>query len=360
MLLQRLECTHFRCLRECHFTPAPGLNVIRGDNAQGKTTLLEAILFAATTKSHRTNNDAELAQYGEDDFHLRLEANRLDRDTRVECHWWRGAKRFRINGVPQTRLSDILGRINVVMFSPEDTALVQGGAGVRRRFLDMEISQVDPHYLIALQQYRQALRQRNELLKAHAPDPDLLCVWELPLAEHGQKIAQARAAYVAQLSDLAQQAYGRIAQDEPLRLVYRPDFPVDEDYVQAFAKQQPSDLRRRITQRGPHRDDLDILIHERPARSHASQGQQKSAALALKLAELELVQGRVGAYPVLLLDEVLAELDEHRSRRLFEAVDRGVQCIATTTEQLFRSDRFGKAYTSYRIHRGQLEKEHSG
>lgn len=357
MLLTEVECRHFRCLQACRFLPQPGLNVVRGDNAQGKTTLLEAILFAATTRSHRTSDDRELASYGQDAFHLKVSAQRQDRDVLIECHWYQGIKRFKVNGVPQTRLSDILGRLHVVMFSPEDTRLVQGGAGARRRFLDMEISQVDPSYLQALQHYRQALRQRNELLRAPAPDPALLSLWDRQLAEQGALIVAARASFIEQLSRLAGVAYGQLARDEPLRLAYRPDIPPDHDFEKTFARQQASDIRRKLTQRGPHRDDLEFLIDERPARSHASQGQQKSAALALKLAELELVGERVGERPVLLLDEVLAELDEQRSRRLFEAVDASVQCIATTTEQQFRSGRFGQAFKSFRIHQGELEEE---
>lgn len=359
MLLTSVECRSFRCLREVSFRPEPGLNVVRGDNAQGKTTLLEAILFAATTKSHRTNDDRELAAYGGEEFHVRVAAQRLAREAVVDCHWWRGAKRFKVNGVPQTRLSDILGRIHVVMFSPEDTLLVQGGAGSRRRFLDMEISQVDSDYLSALQHYRQALRQRNELLRAAVPAPDLLSVWDQQLAVHGRQLMEGRASFIQQLSALAGVAYQKLAQKESMRLEYRPDIGLDQDFAAFLERQHPSDIRRKLTQRGPHRDELEFLIADRPARTHASQGQQKSAALALKLAELELVHERSGEAPVLLLDEVLAELDERRSRRLFEAVESGVQCIATTTEQQFRSDRFGQTFKSFRIEEGSLEEERS-
>lgn len=333
--------------------------MIRGDNAQGKTTLLEAIHLAATTKSHRTNSDQELAQYGSDQFHVSLAAERADRDVTIECHWWRGIKRFKVNGLAQTRLSDILGRVNVVSFSPEDIGLVQGAATVRRRFLDMELSQVDPRYLQALQRYRQALRQRNEVLRMPTPDPELLPAWDAQLAEYGAQIITARAEYIGQLSGLSGEAYDRIARDEALSLMYQPDVPAADGLLELLTRQQPSDIKRRLTQRGPHRDDLELLIAERPARIHASQGQQKSAALAIKLAELELVRARVGEYPVLLLDEVLAELDERRSRRLFEAIGKGVQCIATTTEQEHRSGRFGAIYTGFRIVRGHLEEEHA-
>ena len=357
MRLLRLECHAFRCLSEIVFEPSPGLNVIHGGNAQGKTTLLEAILYAATSKSHRTNADTDLPQYGSEQFHVRIQAQRTGREVDIEAHWWQGAKRFKVNGIPQTRLSDILGRINVVFFSPEDVELVKGGASARRRFLDMEISQIHPGYLQALQQYRQVLRQRNELLRDGQPDPDLLAAWDAQLVMHGTAIVQLREEYIAELGQCAAEAYEKIAQAEPLAIAYQPDVASSEDLAAVLAKSQASDIKRRATQRGPHRDDLDIRIAGQPARSHASQGQQKSAALALKLAELELVNHRAGEYPVFMLDEVLAELDAHRVRQLLEAIHPEVQCLLTTTDGQRRSGRFETECAYYRIERGRLEKE---
>ncbi len=357
MRLLSLHCRAFRSLSETEFAPGPRLNIIHGGNAQGKTTVLEAILYAATSKSHRTNLDTELPQYGAGAFHVRIQAQRGGHGVSIEAHWLNGTKRFKVNGIPQTRLSDVLGRVNVVFFSPEDIELVKGGAASRRRFLDMEISQIHPGYLHALQQYRLALRQRNELLRADRPDPDLLAVWDVQLAEHGAAIIRLRGDYVAELSRRATEAYARIAQAEPLTLVYQPDVLPAEDLGAVLAKMQASDIKRRATQRGPHRDDLDILIAERPARSHASQGQQKTAALAVKLAELELVNARAGEYPVLMLDEVLAELDAHRAEHLLDAIPLEVQCILTTTEQQRRPGRFESDCAYFRIEGGRLEEE---
>lgn len=356
MYLTRLQCKHFRCLAELEFLPEPGINVIRGDNAQGKTTVLEAILFVATSKSHRTTAESDLTQYGEEQFHVKAWAQRQDRLLDIESNWWRSTKRFKINGIAQTRLSDILGRLNVVLFSPEDVDLVKGGAAHRRRFLDMEISQIDPAYLNALQQYRQILRQRNELLRATAPDADLIAVWDVQLARQGALIIAGRARFIEELSEKATQAYAAIAEAESLSVVYRPDVRHPEELAAALDKSRESDLRRRITQRGPHRDDLEILVGEHPARHYGSQGQQKTAALALRLAELDLVKAHIGEYPVLLLDEVLAELDDRRAGRLLRSIDSGVQCIMTTTEREQRKAAFA-ACAGFRIERGRLEKE---
>ena len=354
MYLERLTCTKFRCLQKIDYAPGPGINLIRGGNAQGKTSLLEAILFATTSKSHRTNVESELAAHGESGFSIKMKVRRRDREVILEARWHEGRKRFRINGVRQSRVSDILGTVSVVFFSPEDIALVKGSATLRRKFLDMELSQLNPLYLAALQRYRNALRQRNELLRARTVDLDQLDAWDLQLAEHGEVIRRERSEFISELAERAQVAYARISGGETLALEYRSDVPLDEALVDALERNRASDIKRRMTGRGPHRDDLDIQVEAHPARSHASQGQQKTAALALKLAEVELVKRRIGEYPILMLDEVLAELDAQRARHLFDAIDPEVQCIVTTTEMETRPDLFGKSCTNSLIEAGRL------
>ena len=359
MRLTEVECRDFRCIESLRFSPQPGLNIIRGGNAQGKTSLLEAILFAATSKSHRTNVDYDLVRHGQDAFSVRIHARSAEREARLEAHWWRGAKRFKVNGVAQTRISDILGRINVVFFAPEDVGLVKEGAGRRRQFLDMELSQIDGAYLTSLQQYRQTLRQRNELLRGAAPDEALLDVYDTQLSEHGAVLMAAREAFLAQLSDLAEAAHARIAGTEgggdALEINYRPDVRGGENLAAVLEESRAGDLKRRLTQRGPHRDDADILIGGRAARVYASQGQQKTAALALKLAETELVKLRTGSWPVLMLDEVLAELDAQRARRLFTAVSEEVQLIVTTANTERDLETGGRPHAAFLMREGRLE-----
>ncbi len=354
MHLCRVQCRQFRCLDAADFAPGAGVNIIRGGNAQGKTSVLEAILVAATTKSHRTNTDANLAQHGADQFHVYLDAARHDREVALEAHWWQGAKRFKVNGVAQTRLSDILGKVNVVFFCPEDVALVRGGAGVRRRFLDMELSQISAGYLAALQQYRQALRQRNELLRVPKREPALFEVWDAQLVEQGGLLMRERRAFIAELSTLAGEAYARISGAESLALAYTPDADGAEALQYALDRALDTDARRGLTSRGPHRDEVRVLVGGKPARQFASQGQQKTAALAIKLAEVTLVQRHAGEYPVLMLDEVLAELDAARAQRLFEAAGPEVQTIVTTTELEHRPGRFGAEGTEFRIEQGKI------
>lgn len=354
MKLVELSCEGFRGLTGVRFRPAPGINIVRGHNAAGKTSLLEAVLFLATTKSHRTTQEADLVRLGSQEFHLSCRVERKDREVSIEANWWQGVKRFRVNGISQPRLSDILGKINVVFFSPEDIGLVRGAASSRRKFLDMELSQLSPRYLHALQQYRQVVRQRNELLRGPKPDPALLDVWDEQLADHGAVLIEERRGFVEVLAEPAARAYSQIAQSEPLTVSYRPDVREDASLAEILAQSRASDLRQGVTTRGPHRDDLEFIIDGEPGRQFASQGQQRTAALALKLAELELVRDRVGEYPILMLDDVLSELDARRSRQLFGAMAKGAQCFVTTTELGDQDMLFGGGCAYYMMQKGKL------
>jgi DNA replication and repair protein RecF len=349
------EARAFRCLEQVALSPGPGLNLIRGENAQGKTSVLESILFLCTSKSHRTSNERELLREGSDSFHLKCNTQRADREVRLEANWWKGQKRYKINGVAQSRLSDILGHVNVVLFSPEDVELIKGGAGARRQFLDMELSQIEPRYLQSLQQYRLVLRQRNEVLRQSNPDRDLIAVWDVQLAQRGAALRALRDAFVRQLSEVATLRHAAIASGEELHLRYDPDIREDEDYEAVLRRTLPTDLKRQQTTRGIHRDDITIEVGGQAARSFGSQGQQKTATLAVRLAEVELVQQRTGDYPILMLDEVLAELDARRSKQLFLAVPPGVQCIATTTQLEGSPPGYEGDLMSFRMEGGKLE-----
>ena len=343
MRLVELTCKGFRCLGNVCFRPGQGINVIRGDNAQGKTSLLEAMLFLATSKSHRTGQETDLVRHGEDGFQLRARVERKSGDVSLEANWWKGAKRVKVNGVAQSRMSDILGKINVVFFSPEDVALVRGTAARRRRFLDMELSQLNPGYLRALQRYRQILRQRNELLRSRSLDSASLEAWDVQLAKEGEILTAERAAFVGELWPRAAEAHANVAMGETLSVEYRPDVP-PSSFANALRTARITDIKQGITTHGPHRDDIELSVAGKPARYFASQGQQRTAALALKLAELDLVRAHTGEHPILMLDDVLSELDEKRARHLLEAIHLDAQCLITTTsisnrDELFRRDR---------------------
>ncbi|HNR34346.1 MAG TPA: DNA replication/repair protein RecF [Candidatus Hydrogenedentes bacterium] len=357
MYLVRFTCEGFRALHAVAFDPAPGINLIVGDNAQGKTSLLEAILFAATARSHRALSESELVRAGADFFQIRVEARRDPHPIAIDARWYQGVKRFRVNGVLQARISDILGKLCVVLFSPEDISLIKGTAAHRRKFLDMELSQISPRYLAALQFYRQSLRQRNEVLRAAVPDAAQLDAWDAQLVQHGAVLMQEREAFIARLSQYAAESYRRVAGGETMAIAYEPDASSPGDFAKILGKGRAGDIRRRATMRGPHRDDLDFRVEGQSARAFASQGQQKTAALAVRMAELELVRERIGEYPVFMLDEVFSELDEHRSRQLIDSLDPGVQCLLTATAVHRRHSLLSREHATFRIVQGNLEKE---
>ena len=358
MHLLELKCQRFRCLQDITFSPDPGMNIIRGRNAQGKTSILEALLFLTTSKSHRTSSDVELARHGEDGFHLSAQIQRRDRGLTVEAGYWQGVKRFKINGIPQTRLSDILGKANVVLFSPEDIDLVKGSATRRRLFVDMELSQVSPSYLGALQQYRQVLRQRNELLRAPRVDPSLLDVWDEQCVAHGRLLMDERAEFIRDLGERAQQSYAKIADSEVLEVAYQPNVHGSDELDAVLRKTRETDIRRQMTTRGPHRDDVELLVGGRAARTFASQGQQRTAALAVKLAEASLLHARTGEHPILMLDEALGELDDHRAHRLFESIDPEIQCLITTADLNRREIAMPGPTTVFDVEDGAVRRRH--
>ncbi len=355
MHLTHLTCERFRGLAPVTFEPARGMNVIQGRNAQGKTSLLESILYLATSKSHRTNTESELVQHGEDGFRITGRVQRIDREVVLETNWWKGQKRFKVNGVAQPRMSDLLGHVNVVFFAPEDTALVRGAASARRRFLDMELSQLYPLYLRALQEYRLLLKQRNELLRQRKPNPDMLDAWDVQLAKHGETIIRERSRFVDRLAALAAEAYSKLAEDEAMTLRYKPNIGVNAPYLEVLGASREKDLRHQVTERGPHRDDLDFAIESKAARSLASQGQQRTAALAVKLAEFEFVREHSGEYPLLMLDDALSELDAARSARLFTLLPEDAQCFLTTTDLAKLPDSATASMTRYTIEAGVLQ-----
>lgn len=354
MHLTELHADGFRSLRAIHFNPIAGLNVIYGDNAQGKTSLLEALLYLVTSKSHRTNVDSELVRHGEPGFRLKGLIQRADRTVTLEAAWWERSKRIKVNGVALTKASEVLGKVHVVFFSPEDVGIVRGAATERRTFMDMELAQLAPSYLHALQQFRQVLRQRNELLRAHRVDTDLLASWDAQFAQWAAILIRDRRHFIAALDARTQETYALIAGGERLGLRYVPNIRPDEDPLQTLERGRETDIRRGMTMRGPHRDDLEFTVEGEAARAFASQGQQRTAALALKLADAVLVHSRTGEYPILMLDDVLSELDASRSRRLFRALAPGMQCLLTTTDLVENRELFGAKAAHFRIKDGRL------
>ncbi len=339
MRIKKVSLTNFRNYSALSLSLEDGLNLFVGENAQGKTNLLEAVFVCALGRSHRTKGDAEMIRHGHDTAKVDLKfQDRLgSREIEVEISK-HAKKRIKIDEKLIARSVEQMGVFNAVIFSPEDLSLVKDGPGERRRFMDMELSQMRPLYCKALQSYARALRQRNALLKLREPRLELLSVWESQMAESAAQIASWRASFAERLNELAGKIHARVCREKETLIVEYESCIKEkviggayaDEFLNQMKKHRESDLRRGVTTFGVHREDLNVLIDGRSARLFASQGQQRTAALSLKLSEIELVKELTNNKPVVLLDDVLSELDEYRRELLFSAV-QGAQTLITCT-----------------------------
>ena len=343
MLLKKIKLQNYRNYKDLELDTPHMVNVFLGPNAQGKTNLLESILVLALTKSHRTSKDKELIGWHSDHAYLYGQIEKKYGHIGLELSYSTKGKKAKLNGLEQRKLSDYVGSLNVVMFAPEDLEIVKGTPGVRRRFLDMEIGQVQPGYLYWLQQYHKVLQQRNNVLKAahQSVDQTMMEVWNMQLAQLGVKIMIKRKHFIDKLQRFAEEIHAGITNHkEQLMLEYRPSFDCDatqdeailfEQFMVKLTQVKEQEFRRGVTLIGPHRDDIGFYINDKEAQVYGSQGQQRTTALSIKLAELELIHEEIGEYPILLLDDVLSELDHNRQTQLIETFQSKVQTFITTT-----------------------------
>ena len=340
MHITRLRLNQYRNYEALDMRPRPGANVIVGDNAQGKTNAIEGIFLCAFGRSHRTAKDGELIKQGCEGGYVGADIHTRMGDRRIEIRFREGErKRILLDQKPAARVGELMGALNVVMFSPEDLSLVKGGPAERRRFLDMELSQSYPAYFYQLQQYNAALRQRNALLKAGPAQcrPAALSIWDAQLAALGARIIMQRRRFIEKLARLALSMHLEVSGGrERLDIRYMPGFEtadfenLEEKLLGALSKGALEDIARGFTRLGPHRDDMAVRLSDMDLRTFGSQGQQRTAALSLKLSQLSLLKEETGEAPVLLLDDVLSELDQSRQRLLLKSVE-GCQCFLTCT-----------------------------
>lgn len=335
--VRSLALRDFRNYRTLDLPLHEGFNVIAGPNAQGKTNLLEGLYLLSTTRLLRGHKDTEAVRDGA--LSARVEAILAPNDTKVAVHLERGSrKRAFLNGLALPRAADLIGRMPCVCLTIEDMTLIRGEPADRRLFLDLELSALYPAYLRHLAVYRRALEQRNALLKQSQDGfvpADLFEPWEEQLAEHGDALRTIRQKYILELAPLAEAFHRQLSAGEHLVLGYETkDESVGRDGLRvALQAQRGADTRRGATSIGPHRDDFGIIIDERDARLFASQGQQRTAAISLKLASLQAQKVVIGLTPLLLLDDMLSDLDERRRAQLVELVlDHAGQAILTCTE----------------------------
>lgn len=344
MYIERLKLTNYRNYDTTELTFSKEINVFIGENAQGKTNVMEAIYVLAMAKSHRASNEKELilweADYGKIEGDIQKKYGRLPLEFIIS----KKGKKAKVNHLEQSRLSDYVGQMNVVMFAPEDLTVVKGSPQVRRRFLNMEIGQISPVYLHDLVTFQKILKQRNHLLKdsrGKKLDDTLFDIYTEQYVQAAVKVIRKRFEFMELLQQWADPIHFGISRElEKLEIKYRPVSGLERDFteqqmcehlLQKLNEQKQRELERGVTLVGPHRDDLAFFVNGYDVQTYGSQGQQRTTALSLKLAEIELIQQETGEAPILLLDDVLSELDDYRQSHLLNTIRGKVQTFVTTT-----------------------------
>lgn len=334
MYITEVSLQNFRNLAQLKIEPSEGINVIYGSNAQGKTNFLESLYFCAMGRSLRGKSDQQLIRFDEEESHIRMLVQRKQRYDRIDVHLKKDEKKgIAVNGLPVRKLGDLFGTLYAVIFSPEDLSLVKDGPGERRRFLDMELCQLSKVYYYDLQQYYRILKQRNNLLKEIQKKPQLqetLFVWDDQLAEYGERIIAARKRFLIRLDEIAAEKLSQLTGGrDHLQTIYKPNCE-EGMLAEKLRKNIDRDIYFGSTQSGPHKDDILFSIDGREVKVYGSQGQQRTTALAARLAEIDLIREETGEEPVLLLDDVFSELDENRQKFLLQSIE-GLQAFVTCT-----------------------------
>lgn len=351
MQVKRLQLKNFRNYGLLNTDFSEKFNIIYGNNAQGKTNLIEAIFLCASGRSHRTSRDDELVSNGAAGFEIKLELK--DNSVNKEIHITYSKeqrKKVKINEVPIKRIGDLMGHLNAVMFSPEDLMIIKQGPAERRRFIDITLSQLKPSYFFDLQQYQKILFQRNCLLKKISIDEKLdgtLDVWNRHLVNVGSRIMKGRKEFVKKLNSLAAARHKTLTNnEEQLELNYNTSFDIDpecfdsgieEIFLKKLSECRDREILKGSTLIGPHRDDMDIVLDGVSTKIYGSQGQQRTTVLSMKLAEIDLIKQERGEYPVLLLDDVLSELDDKRKEYLLDSIEDVQTFITCTDKRFFKS-----------------------
>ena len=334
MIIKSLELNDYRNYEKLSIKFDKGINILYGDNAQGKTNILEAIYLCSTTKSHRGNKDKEIIKFGCEESHIRALFIKDEVEYQVDIHLRNEkSKGIAINGLKLKKAVELLGLVNVIIFSPEDLSIIKNGPSDRRRFVDAELCQLDKVYLYNLTNYNTIVNQRNNLLKDILMHPELrdtLDIWDSQLISIGSKVIERRKLFVEQLNEIIGDIHKNISGDkEKLDIIYDPNIDI-EGYEEKLRKNREKDIRYKLTSVGPHRDDFIFNINDMDTKKYGSQGQQRTAALSLKLAEIKLVEKLSKNTPILLLDDVLSELDSNRQNYLLNSI-KDIQTIITCT-----------------------------
>jgi len=359
MILKTLTLDHFRLYTNCTIDAHPQLNIIIGDNAQGKTSLIESLYVLGLTKSHKTSNDQTLIQKGSDFTKISGLFDFNEQTVQMDMIISKQGKKAKYNKIDYQRLSDYVGYLNVVMFAPEDLELIKGGPAERRRFLDLEIGQLSKAYLFQLNHYKRILKERNETLKLmqkqKLKDDTLLDVLTDQLVHYAEKIMTERNNFIGALNEKVSPIYQLLSdQGEIPSITYHPS--IVNDLKQAYNKRKQLDIMSGTTTLGPHRDDIGFYFKDDSVKDVGSQGQIRSIALSLRLSMIDLLIQTKNQPPIVLLDDVLSELDRHRQKNLLNVLSQSAQIFMTTTDlDSIPSDTITN-YALFEIEQGRIKR----
>ena len=356
MWIKKIKINNFRNYKSQEINLEKNINLFYGENAQGKTNIIEAIFLSSMGKSFRAKKDKEMISLGEENSIIEIEYEKIDRDGKIKIEL--GNKKIvYINGIKIKKLSELLGNINVVIFTPDDINILKGGPQNRRRFLDIMISQLRPNYMYNLNLYLKTLEQRNNYLRQISKEnknENMLDIWDEELANYAINIYKYRKEFIEKIKEKIKKIHEEITNNkEEIKIEYLSECISKEKYLELLKQRRKLDIIKGYTTKGIHRDDFTIYINDKELSTYGSQGQHRTAILSLKLAELNIVKEEIGESPILLLDDFMSELDEKRRKNFLEKIE-DVQVIITCTEKI---DIENKKILVYNVKSGNAKKE---
>ena len=336
MWIKKIKIYNFRNYKNEEINLEKNINIFYGKNAQGKTNIIEAIYLCGLGKSFRTNKDKEMIKLNENNSFVEVEYEKSDRDGKIKIEL-KNKKNIYLNNIKLKKLSELLGNLNVVIFTPDDINILKGGPENRRRFLNIMISQLRPNYLNVLNLYKKTIEERNNylrLIKEENKSEELLDIWDEKLAEYAEKIVNYRKEFINKISNKIVEIHKSITNNnEEIKIEYLTDCEKKENYLNLLKQRRKLDIIKGFTTKGIHRDDFVIYINDNQVNVYGSQGQNRTVMLSLKLSELQIIYDEIGEYPILLLDDFMSELDKERRKNFLENIKNN-QVVITCTEKL--------------------------
>ena len=356
MWIKRIKISNFRNYQQEEIELGKNINILYGENAQGKTNIIEAIFLSSMGKSFRAKKDKEMICLNSEKANIEIEYEKVDRNGKIKIEL-ANKKNIYQNGIKIKKLSELLGNVNIVIFTPDDIHILKGGPQNRRRFLDIMISQLKPNYMYYLNLYGKTLEQRNNYLRQireEKKDENLLNIWDEKLVEYANIIFQYRNEYMKKITQKIKKIHFEITnQKEDIEIIYQSECETKEKYLNLLKERRKLDIIKGFTTKGIHRDDFMLSINQKQLDIYGSQGQHRTAILSLKLAELNIVKEEIGEEPILLLDDFMSELDEKRIKSFLTKIEN-TQVIITCTEKIKVEN---QKILIYNVKDGKIKKE---